>query len=193
MSKTATLHVHHAFLYFSLPSLHDYNVKVPNFTFCWGREHKTTTFLFFSWTLIQSFRIQLQKKLPTFDELKWRFHSRRRRCCLSSLLGTLSNDDDDDGSVNVTKEMNLRSFKLNRVYLEPLNMSNAGNFSWSWIRKDFIQVQKEEGKFVVLCPRPHVAVVQWTPNKCTKKHDAREELLFWSLNLLFFDVVVVVA
>ena len=43
--------------------------KCLNFTFCRGREHKTTTFFFFSWTLIQSFRIQLQKKLPTFDEL----------------------------------------------------------------------------------------------------------------------------
>ena len=29
-----------------------------------------------------------------------------------------------------------------------------GDFSWSWIRKDFIQVQKERGKFVVACPRP---------------------------------------
>ena len=28
ISKTTTLHVHHAFLYISLPSLHDYNVKV---------------------------------------------------------------------------------------------------------------------------------------------------------------------
>ena len=28
-------------------------------------------------------------------------------------------------------------------------MSNAGDFSWSLILKDFIQVQKEEGKFVV--------------------------------------------
>ena len=42
------LHVHHAFLYISLPSLHDYNVKVPNFTFCRERGHKTTTFFFFS-------------------------------------------------------------------------------------------------------------------------------------------------
>jgi len=33
-------------------------------------------------------------------------------------------------------------------------MSNAGDFSWSWILKDFIQVQKEEEKFVVVCPRP---------------------------------------
>ena len=48
------------------------------------------------------------------------------------LLGTLSKDDDDGGgSENVGKKMNLRSFKLNRVYLDPLNMSNAGDFSWS--------------------------------------------------------------
>ena len=45
-------------------------------------------------------------------------------------LGTLS-EDDDNGSENVVKKMNLRSFKLNRVYLVPLNMSNAGDFSWS--------------------------------------------------------------
>ena len=36
-------------------------------TFCGAREHKTTAFILFSWTLIQSFIIQLQKKLPTFD------------------------------------------------------------------------------------------------------------------------------
>ena len=48
ISKTTTLHVHHAFMYISLPSLHDYNAKVPNFMFCQGREHKRTTFFFFS-------------------------------------------------------------------------------------------------------------------------------------------------
>ena len=38
--KTSTLHVHHAFeLYISLPSLHDYDVKLPNFTSYGGREH----------------------------------------------------------------------------------------------------------------------------------------------------------
>ena len=47
LRKTTTLHVHHAFLYISLPSLHDYDVKIPNFTFCGGREHKTTTFFSF--------------------------------------------------------------------------------------------------------------------------------------------------
>ena len=42
------------FLYISLPSLHDYDVKIPNFTFCGGHEHKTTTFFFYSWTSVQS-------------------------------------------------------------------------------------------------------------------------------------------
>ena len=31
-----------------------------------------------------------------------------------------------------------------------------------------------------------VVVVQWTSKKCTKKRDARAELLFWSLNLYCF-------
>ena len=33
ISKTTTLHVHHTFLYISLPSLKNYDVKMPNFTF----------------------------------------------------------------------------------------------------------------------------------------------------------------
>ena len=41
IGKTPTLHV-----YISLPSLHDYDVKLPNFTFCGGREHKTRTLFF---------------------------------------------------------------------------------------------------------------------------------------------------
>ena len=32
ISQTTILHVHHAFLYISLPSLHNYDVKIPNFT-----------------------------------------------------------------------------------------------------------------------------------------------------------------
>ena len=31
--KTTTLHVHHAFLFISLPSLHGFDVKMPNFFF----------------------------------------------------------------------------------------------------------------------------------------------------------------
>ena len=56
-------------------------------------------------------------------------------------IGALSKDD--DGRENVgKKKMSLRSFKLHRVYLHPLNMSNVGDFSWSSVLKDFIQVQK---------------------------------------------------
>ena len=124
---------------------------------------------------------------------------------LADKLGNLSKDDDNDCE-NVGKKMNLRFFKLNLVYLDPLNMSNAGDFSWSCILKDFTYVQKDEGKFVVVyistssikrqIRRFHVLVVQWTSKKCTKKRDARAELLFWSLNLLllvfFCEVVIVV-
>ena len=68
-SRSTTLHVHHAFLHISLQSLHDYHdVKMPN-TFCGERERKTMTFVFFSWTLIEFFRIEIEKKLLTFDEL----------------------------------------------------------------------------------------------------------------------------
>ena len=42
ISKTTILHVRHAFLSISLPSLHNYDVKMPDLTFCRGREHKTT-------------------------------------------------------------------------------------------------------------------------------------------------------
>ena len=62
--------------------------------------------------------------------------------------------EDDDGRENVAKKDNLRPFKLYRVYLHQLNLSNAGNFSWSWIPKDFIQFQNDKGKFVVVCLRP---------------------------------------
>ena len=69
------------------------------------------------------------------------------------MIRTLSNDD-DDGSEKLTKKNNLRLFKLYRVYLEPFNSSNAGDFSWSWVLKGFIHVQIEKGKFVVVCPPP---------------------------------------
>ena len=38
--------------------------------------------------------------------------------------------------------------------IAPPYMLNAGDFFWGWIIKDFIQVQKDTGKFVVVCPRP---------------------------------------
>ena len=38
LSKTTSLHVHHAFLYIFLPLLHDYDVKMLSFTFYRGRK-----------------------------------------------------------------------------------------------------------------------------------------------------------
>ena len=99
--------------------------------------------------------------------------------------------DDDDCSENVRKKICVLS-NLLRVYLDRLNMSNASDFSLSWILKDFIQFQKEEGSRMSTSSikrqirRFYVVVVQWTSKKCTKKGDARAGLLFWSLNLLFF-------
>ena len=42
LSKTTTLHMHHTFLYVSLPSLHDHHVKLPNFMLCEGHKQVTT-------------------------------------------------------------------------------------------------------------------------------------------------------
>ena len=72
---------------------------------------------------------------------------------LWSTTGNLSNDD-DDASENVAEKMNLRPFKLFCVSLNPFNLSNIGEFSWSWILKDLNQVPKEKGKFVVVCSCP---------------------------------------
>ena len=46
MTKTITLHLHDAFLYISLLSLHDFHLKLHIFKFYGGLEHKTTTFFF---------------------------------------------------------------------------------------------------------------------------------------------------
>ena len=46
LRKTTTLHLHHALLYISLPSLYDYDVKMPNFTLYGGRKQATTNFSF---------------------------------------------------------------------------------------------------------------------------------------------------
>ena len=67
--KTKTLLVHHAFLYISLSSLNDHNVKLPNFTFCRGREQETTTFFFLFLNFDAVLYNSTPKKLPAFDEL----------------------------------------------------------------------------------------------------------------------------
>ena len=72
MSKTTTLHVHHAFLSISLPSLHGYHVKLLNFMFYGGRKHQTTLLPEFQEYSVELFafrEIQLFPKLvETFRE-----------------------------------------------------------------------------------------------------------------------------
>ena len=46
LSKTTSLHMHHPFLYISLPLLRDYDVKMPSFTFYGGRKQAMTNFSF---------------------------------------------------------------------------------------------------------------------------------------------------
>ena len=59
ISKTTILHVHHPFLYISLPSLHDYDVKMSNFTTYRGSTQPTTKFPLSFWTWIWFLGIRL--------------------------------------------------------------------------------------------------------------------------------------
>lgn len=103
--------------------------------------------------------------------------------------GRLSNDNEDSSGNKMC------SLKLNRVYLDPFDLSNKDDSSCCWILKDFIQVQNKRRKSVchmftssIKCRirRFQGVVVQWTSRKCTKQCDACAELLFSSYNQLFF-------
>ena len=81
--------------------------------------------------------------------------------------------------------MNLRSFKLYRVYLDPLNMSNADDFPGVELLRTLLRFKKRKENYRRISTssikrqirRFYVVVVQWTSKKCTKKRDARAELL----------------
>ena len=60
--------MHHAFLYISLPLPHDYDVKMPNFTFYGGRKQAITKV--FCFTELEFFLGDLtQESSPTFDKV----------------------------------------------------------------------------------------------------------------------------
>ena len=67
IGKTTRVRMHHAFLYISLPSLHDYDRKMPNFTRYGGHTQTTFkfSFSFYTW-------LRLKKSLLVFvvNELK---------------------------------------------------------------------------------------------------------------------------
>ena len=69
---------------------YDNDVKLLNFTFYWECEYKTTTFLSFFWTEIQTFRTEIAKKSRTFDKFSAmrRWFRRRRGCTLKLPIKT---------------------------------------------------------------------------------------------------------
>ena len=70
-----------------------------------------------------------------------------------------------DGSENVISKAILRSFSLYCDYSYPFTSSKVGESPWRWIHRIPIQVQKKK-----------------RAKKCTKRRDARAELLFCLLN-----------
>ena len=81
--KTTTLHMHHSFLYISLPSL-----CWPNVTFCGGSEHKTTTSFSFSRTSIQSLEFNSRKSCQHLRN--WTRWSKRKKRFAAAQLHFLS-------------------------------------------------------------------------------------------------------
>ena len=110
MSKTTTLHVHHAFLYISLPSLHNYDVKLPDFKFTWERERQADKFYHLCLNSGAVPSLHLQRKLSFFEvtgrlaiiaKKNWkdansifqgRFHGRSRCRIVRSLVGSQGSD-----------------------------------------------------------------------------------------------------
>ena len=67
MQQLCTFDASRFFVQISLPSFHDYDVKVTYFTFL--EDVNDFLFVFLNFDTIQCLRIHLQRKLPTFDEL----------------------------------------------------------------------------------------------------------------------------
>ena len=140
ITKTTTLHVHHAFLCISLPSLHVYDVKIPNFLFYRGCKHAATKFSFSLLLWIRLLGIQLQEGLHTFDkagELElspWRLKNREltikrrftcRRCprIFRSLFSFLQQRP---GCTSVRYTLDTDPFKyLNRWFISWLRVESG--------------------------------------------------------------------
>ena len=60
------------------------------------------------------------------------------------ILGTLSNDEDDGGSGNVAKKMNLSSFKLNCVYLDPIKCQMQATFPGVELLRILVRFKKRK-------------------------------------------------
>ena len=82
--------------------------------------------------------------------------------------------------------MNLSSFKLNRVYLDPIKCQIQATFPgvefsrilFRFKKRKKIRRRMSTSSIKREIVRFHVVVVRWTSKKCTKKRDGRGELLF---------------
>ena len=83
------------FLYFSLPSLHDYDMKLRNFTFYGGREPRYSPLQFNSWKIANIWHIKglgiraMKFETARIHSLGDVFAAVARRRCLSSLMSPL--------------------------------------------------------------------------------------------------------
>ena len=82
------------------------------------------------------------------------------------------------------KRVDLRPYKLYRIYLDPLNSSNTNDFFLK-LNSSVLYPGSKPGRnirrrmftsSIKRRIRLHVVLVQWTSKKCTLKPDARAEL-----------------
>ena len=151
---------------------------MPKFTFCGELEHKTTALFFFPWISIQSLSSTPEKIANIWRILitrwkkrhkvwsratspfKWRFRSRRRRrrCCLSSFKKWRRADSNLIALIKFVKCW--------QFFLE----SNSKRLYRSSGK------EKESSLVFTSSTKRRSRVVM--AKKCTKKRDARAELLF---------------
>ena len=69
------------------------------------------------------------------------------------IVGSLSNKDGNDYK-NITSKVNSFCFKLYLTYSISFNSANNGEFFWSRILKDYIEVPEKKKKIAVVCSHP---------------------------------------
>ena len=97
------------------------------------------------------------------------------------IMESFSNDNNSNKNLVEKKLISFHPLKLCRVYLKPLNLSNVGNFSWTWILKDFIQIRMFTSPIKRRIRRFH-ANRQWTSKKC---NNVLESMTHVTVELLF--------
>ena len=130
ISNTTVLHVHHAFFYISYPSLHNYNVKWPNFELTWERERQGNKLYYLScWTRTRS--PLFSSKLTSLLSSNWMTLYKSKKVSKDatfSLASLLSN-----GKVPSVYQATGKKSRLKSDFA-------IYELSWSWILEKNIQV-----------------------------------------------------